>query len=345
MDAITAFDLTKRYGSQSALYGLNLQVPAGSAFACVGRECSGKTTLIRLLSGLCRPSAGECSVLGFSPFFEAGRLHAVSGTVLDTAQLYKNRTVSENLLFFAGINGVDENDALDRLSFLLHRLDIWESRDEKVESLPTSVVRRASLARALIHNPRILLMDEPADGLDRETGESMGELFSHLVSQEGMTLLLATRNPYYAQRTCDNFALLRDGILMGRGDLETLRKNAGVRYRAILRLKEGEAPLGGFRPVENGEWEKEIDSEKELAEIISKTVSSGKTLYEARLIKPYLEEIYTAYLNGGIQRGGNEDEQQDDRYQESGEIAGDETETNAADEGEQTGEAEAAPWA
>lgn len=331
MDAITAYDLSKRYGGRSALSNLNLQVPAGSAFACVGREKSGKTTLIRLLSGLCRPSAGECTVLGFAPFFEANRLHAVSGTVLDTARLYRNMTVSENLLFFSGINGLDENDALDRLSFLLHKLDIWESRDEKVETLPTGVVRRASLAQALIHSPKVLLVDEPANGLDRETSESMGELFSFLIEQEGMTILLTTRNPYYAQRTCNNFALLRDGTVMGRGDLETLRKNAGVRYRAIVRLEDGELPPDGFCSMENGEWKKEVKSEEDLAKIISQIVGSGKKLYEARLERPYLEEIYTAYLNGGIQRGGDDDEQDDEYQADEDNISADESTKDAED--------------
>lgn len=309
MDAIITNGLSKRYGNQTALSGLNLVVPEGSAFACVGREKSGKTTLIRLLSGLCRPNAGECTVFGFSPFFEADRLHAVTGTVTDMAQLYETMTVSQNLQFFAGINGIEENDALDRLSFLLHRLDIWESRDEKVSDLPTSVVRRASLARALIHSPKVLLIDEPNEGLDRETAESMGELFSLLISQEGMTLLLTTQNTYYAQRTCSSFALMKDGALLGRGDIESLRKKAGVRYQAVLRLGEGETPPDGFRPTENGEWKKAIDSEEDLSRIISAAVADGKKLYEAKLGKPILEEIYSAYLSGGIMRGGEVDEQ------------------------------------
>ncbi|MCH5354017.1 MAG: ABC transporter ATP-binding protein [Acutalibacter sp.] len=190
MDAILTYDLSKEFRETQALHRLNLQVPEGQILACVGKRNAGKTTLIRLLSGLCRPSAGEAFVLGLSPFFEGDRLHAVTGTVLDTAHLYQKMTLTENLRFFAGINGIDENDTLDRMSFLLHRLDIWEGRDEPINSLPTDVRRRASLVRALIHSPKVLLLDEPTKGLDAEAAASIRSLLTYLAEQEGVTVLI-----------------------------------------------------------------------------------------------------------------------------------------------------------
>lgn len=311
MDAIVAYDLSKQYGDHVALCGLNLQVPRGTAFACVGEENSGKTTVIRLLSGLCRPTMGECTVMGLSPSFEAGKLHAVTGTVLDTARMYENLTLTENLNFYAGIHNVDDNDALDRASFLLHKLDIWEGRDEKLDDLPTGVVRRASLARALMHSPQVLLMDEPAGGLDKETADSMKELISYLVEEEGVTFLLCTRNMDYAQVLCDGFAILKQGSLLAKGDLESLRKGAGVRFRAAMRLADGEEPLRGFRLLDDF-WQKDIASEDEVPKLIAQAVTEGKNLYEARLIRPGLEEIYEAYLNGGLRKAGEMDEQGED---------------------------------
>ena len=314
MDAILTYDLSKEYKGNWALDGLNLQVPEGQILACVGGKKAGKTTLIRLLSGLCRPSAGEAVVLGFSPFFEADKLHAVTGTVLDTAHLYQKMTLTANLRFFAGINGIDENDALDRMSFLLHKLDIWEGRDEPVDDLPTDVLRRASLARALMHRPKVLLLDEPAQGLDQETADSVRSLLTYLTEQEGVTVLVCTEDMRFAQRLGDEFLLLHDGVMMAKGNAEALRKNAGVRYRAVLRLGEEETAPKGFR-LADGVWEKEIKSEEELPKIISQAVANGSKLYEAKLIKPKLEEIYTAYLTGGAQRMDEIDEQ-DDEYEE-----------------------------
>ena len=303
MDAIAAFGLTKQYAGRTVLQGMNLQVKPGSAMACAGKEGSGKTTLIRLLCGLCRPTAGDCSVLGLSPAFEMAKLHGVMGAVLETAPLYGAMTLSENLLFFAGLHGMDTNDALERSSFLLHRLDIWEYRDEKAASLPTGVARRASLARALMHSPRVLLMDEAARGLDPDTAEIVRELLRYLVREEGIALLLGTRNMWYAEKVCDNFSLMLDGVLIARGDKETLRKGAGVRFRAALRLAQGEEAPPGFR-LQEGLWQKEIDSEKEMPAIISGAVGQGKSLYEAKLLRPPLDEIYRAYLAGGRRREG-----------------------------------------
>ena len=313
MDAILTYDLSKEFRGTQALHRLNLQVPEGQILACVGRRNAGKTTLVRLLSGLCRPTTGEAFVLGFSPFFEGDRLHAVAGTVLDTARLYRKMTLTDNLRFFAGMNGIDENDALDRMSFLLHRLDIWEGRDEQVDNLPTGVRRRAYLARALIHSPKILLLDEPEKGLDAEAAESIRSLLTYLKEQEGVTVLVCTEDMGFAQHLGEEFLLLHDGFMLAKGDLETLRKNAGVRHRVVLRLGEEETGLQGFRFVD-GLWEKEIRSEEELPKIISQAVTDGIKLYEARLIKPHLEEIYTAYLTGGVQRTGDIDEQ-DDEYE------------------------------
>ena len=90
--------------------------------------------------------------MGLSPVYEPQKLHSVAGTVLDSARLYQGMSLYENLRFFAGLHGLDENDALERSSFLLHKLDIWEARDLPVGSLPTGVLRRASLARALMHS-------------------------------------------------------------------------------------------------------------------------------------------------------------------------------------------------
>lgn len=315
MDAIVAYDLSKQYGDSFALNGLNLQVPHGCAMACVGKSNSGKTTLIRLLAGLCRPTMGECTVMGLSPTFEADKLHASTGVVLDSARLYDNMTLSENLRFFSGINNMDDNDALDRASFLLHKLGIWEARDDKVDDLPTGVVRRASLARALMHSPRVLLIDEPEGGLDQETATGMRELFSYLLEEEGITLLLATSNMAYAQTVCSSFSILKDGILVAKGSLDALRKGAGLSFSAALRLADGEKGPSGFKYI-NGYWQKEIASEADMPKIISQVVNSGTNLYEVKFVEPAFGEIYEAYMEGGKRKAGDLNEQESDEQQE-----------------------------
>lgn len=300
MDAITVYDLWKRYHDFAALSSLSLQIPQGSASACVGAPGSGKTTLMRILSGLCRPTSGECSVMGLSPMHERGKLHGIAGVVLDTAQLYKPMTLSENLSFFAGIHDVEENDAIDRISFLLHELDIWEGRDMKIDDLPTNVVRKAMLARALIHMPQVLLIDEPEDGLDRETVETVAALLRRLQEEMGLTIFLCTENTENAQLICDDFQIIDQGKLIAKGSLEELRKRTNICFRAALKLSSEETPpqeLG--LSFQDGLWQKPLNSEEEMPEIITKAAEAGCNLYEARLIRPTLEEIYHGCLHGG----------------------------------------------
>ena len=151
-----------------------------------------------------------------------------------------------------------------------------------VEKLSTGVVRRASLARALMHSPKVLLVDDSAGGLDQETAQATRELLTYVAAEEGVTLFLCSSNMHFAQLLCRNFAILRQGVLLARGDLESLRTGAGVSYRACLRLGEGSPAPAGFH-WNDGFWEREIESQEDMPKIISRAVGAGARLYEARL--------------------------------------------------------------
>ena len=227
MDVITAFDLSKLYGAAPALRGVNLKVPEGAAFACVGGAGAGKTTLVRLLAGLRRPTSGECGVLGLNPAYEAARLHGMTGVVLQSARLYSSMSLMENLRFYAGVNGVPVNDGVERISFLLHRLNIWEDRDQRPGALPTGVLFRAGLARALLHRPRVLLLDEEGAGMDRETAERVKGLLLYLREEEGVTLLMCTQNMNYAQGICDGFYAVNASLMNGFHGVDNAICNLG----------------------------------------------------------------------------------------------------------------------
>jgi len=304
MDAIIAYELTKNYDQIPALRGINLTVPQGSALACVGPLASGKTSLIRLLCGLVKPSAGECSVMGLSPVHEAKRLHGLMGTALTSSRLYNTMSLFDNLRFFAGLYGIERSAAAQRVSFLMRRLGLWEDRDKRPYTLPTGVLRRAGLCRALVHSPRVLLIDEDGDGMDLETAGRVKEMLCYVKEEEGVTLFLCTRDMDYAQQVMESFkepglyALLHQGALIARGELESLRLSRGVRLKAALRIKDGDKAPEGFR-LEDGLWQREIGGEQEMPGLISKAVESGVGLYEARLIRPSLSRIYQAYLDVG----------------------------------------------
>lgn len=297
LDAITAYDLKKKYAGFTALHGLNLEITRGSVFSIVGSAGCGKTTALRLFAGLCEPTGGECTVLGYSPYHEPRRLHELMGVVTDTTRLYDRMTVNQNLHFYAKLYGIEINDAIDRISFLLHRLDIWEYRDKLVKDLPTNALQKANISRALIHKPKILLLDEPTEGLDMETMLLVRGMIAHIVTEEEATVLITTRHLIHAEALSENYAIMEKGELIARGTLESLRRMSGLKIKAALRLADDSAPPAGFFRKDDL-WMKNIQQESEMPALIQKAMQEGCKVYEANIVHPTLENIYDAFLNG-----------------------------------------------
>lgn len=300
MDAIIALNLSKKYDDNFALQDLNLRVDQGERFAMVGEAGCGKSTALRLFAGLATPSSGECTVMGFSPVFEAQKVHATTGVVTETAKLYNYLSIRDNLSFFGGMQGVDSYDAVDRISFLLHGLDIWEYRDKLPAELPTSAIQKANLARALIHYPQLLLLDEPTNGMNIVTLEVINSMITKLAAQTGMTTFLSTRFYSHAQQLCDQYAIMENGSLRATGDLETLRRRCGLSYRAVFKLAPQDTPPEEFSQ-EGDSWTKMISDEGEMPKLIDRLYNANCSIYEAAIVKPSLKDIYHGLNNYDIE--------------------------------------------
>ena len=293
MDAIYSFELSKQYEKKFALQNLSLRIGEGQRFSIVGSAGCGKTTALRLFAALTIPTIGECSVFGHSSQYEPEKVHSLTGVVTETSKLYESMTVRDNLIFFSGLYDLDSNDFLDRFSFLLHRLDIWETRDRYVRELSTTALQRVHLARALMHSPRILMMDEPTEGMDLDTIAVVKGLIDHISMEEGVTVLVCTRHFLHAQEFCDRYAIMDAGVIAASGDLETLRNRAGLLYRAKFILADNSPKPGAEFTREDGNiWSRKIQSETEMPELISKVSSTGCQLYQAIIEKPNLNDIY-----------------------------------------------------
>lgn len=296
MDAVIAYDLKKTYGTKTALNNFNIEVASGSIFSLVGKAGCGKTTVLRLLAGLTEPTSGECTVLGLSTVGGVHRLHEQIGVVTDTAELYGHMSLEANLQFYATMYGIDDNDAIDRISFLLHELDIWKYRDELVRKLPTNAKQRANVARALIHSPKILLLDEPTEGMGAETTLLVKKMLDHITSEEEATVIISTRVLDHAELLSDSFAILDEGELIAKGNLSTLAKISGCSIKAVLKLEENSKEPAGFKLVE-GLWVKNISGPEEMPEILTKVIGEGCRVYEANVVNPSLKDIYKSILS------------------------------------------------
>lgn len=230
---IVAENLTKRYGGRGGVAGLHLSVGTGEIVGLVGANGAGKSTTLRTLLGLLRPDAGSVRIgaEGYEPDHKAAR--AQMGYIPEMPELYTDLSAWEHLKFLGMIYGLDERTASERAEALLRRLELWERRDEDPLSYSKGMRQRLSVACALLHDPQVLLADEPWSGLDPLASFLLKEIFQELKGQ-GKALLISTHMLDTAERLCDRFVLLAEGTVAAQGSLDAIRETAGVGTDATL---------------------------------------------------------------------------------------------------------------
>ena len=221
--AVAATGVRKRFGAVEALAGLDVQVRSGEIYGLLGPNGSGKTTFIRCLAGLLRPDAGSITVLGQLPLaaVQAGRV----GYMTQAAALYGDLSIDENMKFFAKLEGIAS--AEERIVAALTTVDLLDRRRSVVSTLSGGMRTRLSLAIALLHEPDLLLLDEPTVGVDPLLRQ---ELWTHLrsVASGGTTILVSSHVMDEASR-CDRLGLIRSGSILAEGNAAELIARAGTK--------------------------------------------------------------------------------------------------------------------
>ncbi len=210
-----------------ALDGVSLEVRAGRFFGLLGPNGAGKTTLINSVVSLARPDSGRVEVFGrdaFEEFREARRMIGVSPQEIN---LDKFLTVEETLLYHAGYYGVERKKAEERASEMLERFELTGRREQRVNTLSGGMKRRVLFARALMHDPKILFLDEPTAGVDIELRYKLWEYIREL-NRGGLTILLTTHYLEEAEELCEEIALINDGRIAAQGTSAVLKKEYGV---------------------------------------------------------------------------------------------------------------------
>jgi ABC-2 type transport system ATP-binding protein len=210
-----------------ALDGVSLDVEAERFFGLLGPNGAGKTTLINSVVSLARPDSGRVEVFGrdaFEEFREARRMIGVSPQEIN---LDKFLTVEETLLYHAGYYGVERKKAEERASEMLERFELTGRREQRVNTLSGGMKRRVLFARALMHDPKILFLDEPTAGVDIELRYKLWEYIREL-NRGGLTILLTTHYLEEAEELCEEIALINDGRIAALGTSAELKKEYGV---------------------------------------------------------------------------------------------------------------------
>jgi ABC-2 type transport system ATP-binding protein len=210
-----------------ALDGVSLDVEAGRFFGLLGPNGAGKTTLINSVVSLARPESGRVEVFGRDAFMEFREARRMIGVSPQEINLDKFLTVEETLLYHAGYYGVERKKAEERASEMLERFELTGRRAQRVNTLSGGMKRRVLFARALMHDPKILFLDEPTAGVDIELRYKLWEYIREL-NRGGLTILLTTHYLEEAEELCEEIALINDGRIAALGTSAELKKEYGV---------------------------------------------------------------------------------------------------------------------
>ncbi len=224
--AVEARSLSRDYGSRRALDGVSLAVAPGELFALLGPNGGGKTTLFRILATLLPPSSGSYSILGRSPEEGVSAIRRSMGIVFQSPGLDRKLTVRENLSLHGALYGISGRTLAKRIGDRLRDLDVGERADDLVETLSGGLARRVEIAKALLHEPVVLLLDEPSTGLDPGARRQLRALLGTLSRERGTTILLTT-HLFEEADAADRIGLLHHGKLVALGTPAELKARVG----------------------------------------------------------------------------------------------------------------------
>jgi ABC-2 type transport system ATP-binding protein len=301
---IIAGALTRRFGQVVAVDNLDLEVQAGEIFGFLGHNGAGKTTTVRLLNGVLAPSSGRAQVLGLAPVEEGSALRRRTGVLTETPSLDERLTGQENLEIYAELYDVPRTEISVRIRELLETFELADRADEKAGDYSKGMKQRLALARALLHRPEVLFLDEPTAGLDPVATRRVHEMITRLSHEEERTVFMCTHNLAEAQKLCDRVAVLEHGRLVALGTPAELARKVGrsqqlevevaaedqERALDILAATPGlsEARLDASTIVASGAQREAIPA------LVAALASAGVRIYRVAPQEASLEDIYFA---------------------------------------------------
>jgi ABC-2 type transport system ATP-binding protein len=287
---ITVNNLTKCFGEKTAVDAVSFSVPCGSVFGFLGTNGAGKTTTIKMLLGLLRPTQGTIRVLNEPVPEQIASIRSRIGVLLENNGIYGRLTVRENVAFFGAAYGMGKAETEKRGTELLEWLGLVHVWDRPAWMLSTGESRKLGILRAFIHQPELIVLDEPTLGLDVESAVSLRETLTKLVSTDGVTVFLTTHHLNEIERLCDRVVVLRNGRVVADTTPHELAtrsqkplvsvKAEGLTSSALTQVRS----LPGVKNVDisNSEIRVEYESSPDSGALVSALVASGAIVREVR---------------------------------------------------------------
>lgn len=217
---ISANNLTKAFSGKEVIQNCTFSVEQGSIYGFLGRNGAGKTTMLKLLLGLLKPSAGTASVLGLDSVRDNKAILRRTGSLIETPIFYEHLSAADNLLLHLAYMGIEDTDVESTLC----RVGLPGTGSQPVSTFSLGMRQRLAIARAIIHRPEVLILDEPVNGLDPVGMKAMRILFRRLVQEEGMTILMSSHLLSEIEQIADRVGVIADGTVVQEAEMADIRK-------------------------------------------------------------------------------------------------------------------------
>lgn len=267
-------ELFKAYGNNQVLKGLSLAIPRGKFYSLLGPNGAGKSTTINCIAQLLKPDSGEITIHGINTKENSAKAKTFIGVVPQEIALYEELSAWENLEFWGKLNNVPYTSIQERGHYILEKFGLYDRKDEKIKTYSGGMKRRINIAVALLHDPELILMDEPTVGIDPQSRNNIYEFIEDL-KKKNKTILYTTHYMEEAQRFSDAIGVLDNGKIIAEGTFEALRSEAGIAAQLVV------------------EYDGNIDSvSSRLQQSFSRiSLSQGKIVLESNDTKADLKNI------------------------------------------------------
>jgi len=302
--------LTKKYGDLEAVKHLNFKVKEGQIWGLLGPNAAGKTTTMRILTGYLPATEGKAAVAGFDVFNQPNEVKKITGYLPEVVPLYPDMTVDEYLRFVAEIKQIPASKRKEALEKSIETAGLEVVRRRLIKNISRGFKQRVGIAQALIHDPRVLILDEPTIGLDPAQIIEIRQLIRSLRGER--TIMLSTHILAEVTQTCDGVVIIRDGRLMASGSLDELTASVKDKERMIIKLKSGGEELiphfmripGTDKVIQKDDgFEFEWSTGKDIREDVAKfCVEKELGLIEMRPLVMSIEDLYLKIVSGDVEQ-------------------------------------------
>ncbi len=298
---IKIHELYKKYGSQTVVENLCLNIKEGEVFGLLGPNGAGKSTTIRMILGFSEPSSGSITVGGYSSTSQALKVKELVGYLPEEVGFYNNLTGYENLMYTARLNRIPVQEAEERVNNLLQKVNLTDEATKKAGAYSRGMKQRLGLADVLVKNPRVIILDEPTLGLDPKGMKELLGLISDLSKNEGLTVLFSSHHLHQVQHICDRVGLFVDGKLIACDDIQSLSDGLFTKSAIVI---EAKINTPASSTLKNNKYSAIIDKIGKIKDVTDIKINDGLFTIEcsidvtADVAKAIVENNYDlTYLN------------------------------------------------